>query len=184
MRPLDPLLAVRERPALVERAVRSALIDAVQWRLGGGSAPSRAAFGAAAVAVARPGAARANVDAAGRLALAAATERAATRFFASSLGRRLMTVPSAQLVAAPYSKGGADVAVRDAAQRLHLISLTALRLPLDIAARARAVAACAALAPQDGLAPVRIHLYSLWTGKRYVCSRRLTPAGAALRRSA
>ncbi len=170
---LDRLGAIRERPALVERAVRTALIDAMKWRLGGGGAPAENSFAFAAAAAARgelsascAGSAQ-RPDAAGLARVAAA---AAVRFFRSPLGKRLLTLPREQIAATATNKGGADVAIRDRAGHLHLIALTTLRRPLDISARARDVARNTTIAPQDGLAAVRIHMYSLVTGIRHESS--------------
>ncbi len=168
---LDRLDAIRARPALIERAVRTALIDAMKWRLGGGGAPAENSFAFAAAAAARQELSRdvtAQRPDAASAARAAAT--GAVRFFRSPLGKRLLTLPPANIAATAATAGGADVAIRDSAGRLHLIALTTLVRPLDIGARARDVARKTTIAPRDRLSAVRIHMYSLITGLRHESS--------------
>ncbi len=184
MRTLDTLLTIRERPVLVERAVRSALVEAMRWRLGGGAAPNRSAFGFAAVAAVRQAAAPVGVAAAVRLELATVTERAAIRFYSSLLGMRLMSVPARQITCAPGISPGTDVAVRDRANHLHLIALTALAWPLEIGELVSRLADESGFPPQDRLAPLQIHVYSLRTGVRHQYRRIPGPALRALARSA
>lgn len=169
---LARLDAIRARPALIERAVRTALIDAMKWRLGGGGAPAENSFAYAAAAAARQdalacGFAAQRTDVAN---LARAAAAAAVRFFRAPLGKRLLALPLTQIVASAAPAGGADVAIRDRAGRLHLIALTTLVRPLDISARAREVAGKSTLAPRDRLSAVRIHMFSLVTGRRHESS--------------
>ena len=169
--PFDRLGAIRARPVLVEFAVRTALVDAMKWRLGGGAPPAENSFAYAAAAAARQELSRSRGATAHRndaTSLARTAATAAASFFRSPLGRRLMTLPQSQITAtAAGVVGGADVAIRDAGGRLHLIALTALARPLEIGARAHDVARSTPLAPRDRLCAVRIHMYSLVTGMRH-----------------
>ena len=170
---IDRLDAIRARPALIESAVRTALLDAMKWRLGGGAPPAQHSFAFAAAAAARQELSRScggttpRIDAA---SAARAASAAAVRFFRAPLGKRLMTLPHAQIVVAAATTGGADVAIRDGAGRLHLIALTTLVHPLDIGARARDVARNTPLAPKDRISAIHIHMYSLVTGVRHESS--------------
>lgn len=169
----DRLDAIRTRPALVERAVRTALIDAMKWRLGGGGAPAENSFAFAAAAAARQelslsrGATAPRPDTA---SVARAAAAAAVRFFRAPLGKRLLTLPRAHITATGVTAGGADVAIRDITGRLHLIAITTLQRPLDISARARDVVCKTTIAPRDRLSGIRIHMYSLVTGMRHESS--------------
>jgi hypothetical protein len=166
----DTLNAIRAEPALIEHAVRTALVDAMKWRLGGGTPPNENAFAFAAVAAARQERAGSNVALAQRsepATLRGAAAAAALRLFRAQLGKRLMTLPSAQIVRTGDTDCGADVVVRDTGGRLHLIALTALSRPLDISARAREVAEQTHVAARDRLSSVRVHMFSLATGARF-----------------
>ena len=179
----DTLAAIAHRPAAIEYAVRTALVEAMKWRLGGGAPPAENAFAYAAVAAVRQ--ARWAPDSASQRAATARTAAtAAVRFFRSPLGKRLMSVPAARLVGTGVTDEGADVALRDSAQRLHLVALTMLVRPLDINARAREVYEATLIAPRDRLAPVRLHLYSLATGVRHESGDRLARSERAIARSA
>ena len=165
---VDRLDAIRARPALIERAVRTALVDAMKWRLGGGGPPAENSFAFAAASAARqelllPCGAAKRLDSA---SVARAAAAAAVRFFRAPLGKRLLTLPCAQIASTEARYGGADVAIRDRAGRLHLIALTTLRRPLEIGARAHDVARHTTIAPRDRLTGVRIHMFSLVTGTR------------------
>jgi hypothetical protein len=160
----DALGAIRSRPAVIEYAVRTALVEAMTWRLGGGKPPDEGAFACAAMAAARQEAWRgpaALVD------TSAAVHARALRFFRSPLGRRLINLPQAQIVRTGAGRCAADVVVRDRQERLHLIALTVLRRPLDIGDFARRLSEETLVAPRERLSPLRIHVYSLATGIRY-----------------
>jgi hypothetical protein len=166
----DTLYAIRAEPALIEHAVRIALVDAMKWRLGGGAPPNERAFACAAVAATRQDRARSNVAPAQRSELAMrrrAAAAAALRLFRAQLGKRLMTLPHGQIVRTGSMDFGADVVIRDTGGRLHLIALTALSRPLDIGARARQVAEQTHVAARDRLSSVRVHMFSIATGTRY-----------------
>ena len=167
MRRLDSLSAIAARPALIEFAVRAALVEAMTWRLGGGAPPSEVAFTCAAVAAARQRAATTAVPPASVPEISRATARAAQRFFRAPLGRRMLTLPAKQIAVIPEGRGGPLAIVRDGANHLHAIELTALRHPLEIGARAHGVAAEIGVAPHERLLPIRVHVFSLVTGRRY-----------------
>jgi hypothetical protein len=170
----DRLARVKARPSLVEHAVRSAVREAIAWRIGGGSAPSTAAFVGAAIAAARPALHAAGADASEYTRTLTAVQRVAHRFIASSLGRRLMNVPASRLAQPPYAVRGADVLVRDGARRLHAIVVTARPSTFDAGRAATLIAETTPLASADRLTPLTVHVFSLATGRRRTFQRHAT----------
>jgi hypothetical protein len=168
---MDRLQHAKFRPKFVESAVRSALRDAVAWRIGGGAAPSADAFGAAAVAAARLALDTADGDLAERARALAAVGRAARRFTASALWRRLTELPAARFLRVPHCARGPEVVVRDRRRRLHAITLSVRADTLAASNVATCVAAATPLGAADRLAPVSVHVFSLVTGRRYTFQR-------------
>jgi hypothetical protein len=168
---MDRLQRAKFRPLFVEDAVRTALRDAIAWRIGAGSAPSSDAFVAAAVASARLALDAADCDSAERSRTLAAVQRAAKRFTASALCRRLMSVPPYRFLRLAREAHAADVIVRDAARHLHAVALTVRGDAFEAGRFATRVAQSTPLAAADRLAPLTIHVFSLADGTRHMFER-------------
>ena len=177
---MDRLQRVKCRPGLVEDAVRTALRDAIAWRLGGGVAPGDDAFTAAAVASARLDLDALDGDPDERSRALAAVARAARRFAATALCRRLMAVPAARFLRL-REPGATDAMVRDRRGRLHAIVLTIRSDALETARLATQIASAVALPVPDRLAPLTIHVLSLSGGYRHVFVRDLPSSSAHTR---
>lgn len=167
----DPLALAKARPLLIEDAVRTALRDAIAWRIGGGSAPSVDAFAAAAVVAARQSLDASGSDAAERSRSLTAVQAVAQRFAASSLGRRLMSVPASQFVRLAWNRHGPDAIVRDRRRRLHAVALRLEADALDAGRTATAVVVATPLPVADRLSPVMVHVFALATQRRYTFER-------------
>jgi hypothetical protein len=168
---IDRLAHAKDRPLLIEVAVRTALRDAIAWRIGGGGAPNAQAFAAAAVACARQELDQIGADSAERSRTLAAVQFAAKRWTASALGRRLMTVPASQFVRLAPARRGSDAIVRDRRRRLHAIRLKLKPGALDAGRAAREIADATCLAAADRLNPLTVHVFSLATGQRWTFER-------------
>jgi hypothetical protein len=108
-------------PTIVESAVRAALADALTVRRMRLAEVDARTFGNRALAFLRDSHELAQpLDELAGHELEVATVHAASRFFASKLARRLFTIESARLAAAPP---GADAAVRDSRGRLHIVRI-------------------------------------------------------------
>jgi hypothetical protein len=155
----DRLSFMLRTPALVESVVRESLRRALAARRVRDEPPDVRSFSNLALLVLERRAGASAADPVGRHELEAATLRAAARFAASGLARRLFRIPRARVAPGPP---GTDVAVRDARGRLHLVRLETFRTPderlaaLDVAAKA---------APRQPLdEPPAIHFFSLLDG--------------------
>jgi hypothetical protein len=168
---MDRLQRAKFRPLFVEDAVRTALRDAVAWRIGGGSAPHADAFAAAATAAARLALDAVDGDSAERSSTLAAVQRAARRFTASPLCRRRKHVPASRFVRLPRTALGADVIVRDRQQHLHAVALTIRGDALETGHIATRVASATPLPAGDRLSPLTVHVFSLATGRRRTFQR-------------
>jgi hypothetical protein len=164
----------KARPFFVEDAVRTALRDAIAWRIGGGGAPRAEAFVAAAIAAARLGLDALDCDSVECSRTLAAVQRAARRFAISALGRRLMTVPAAQFLRLPRVAHGPDAIVRDRRRRLHAISLTARCGAFDAGQIASRSARATPLSVVDRLTPLTVHVFSLATAQRHTFVREVS----------
>lgn len=168
---VDRLARAKARPLHIESAVRIALGDAMAWRIGGGSAPTPAAFAAAAVAHARQVLDSSNFDTTERSRTLSAVQLTAKRFAASALCRRLMTVPAAQIVRLPPAAHGPDAVVRDRRRRLHAVTLKLDPDAFEAGRTATLIAGATAVAVADQLSPLTIHVFSLATGQRQAFER-------------
>ncbi len=154
-----------EAPALVERAVRASFAEALRWRCGGGARRELGALVAVALAAVKDEPAWYRLDAASRMRLLRGTARAIRRVAESRLGRRLLALAPERFVRVPNARHP-DPIVRDAAGRLHLVSIVRLRDPLALAERAGVLGAEFAKLGHGTLAPGTIHLLSLADGRR------------------
>jgi len=177
----NDLERAKARPRRVEAAVRSALGDAVAWRIGGGAAPGATAFATAAIANARLQLDTAGADRVEQSRVLAAVGWAAGRFARSALCRRIMTVPATRFVRAPGGPHGPDVLVRDRRGRLHAVIITARCNGLEAARIATAAAAAIPLPSLHVLTPMTVHVYALATGVRHSCTRDVGQGGGRLR---
>lgn len=168
---MDRLQRAKFRHLFVEDAVRTALRDAIAWRIGGGAAPRPEAFAAAAAAAARLALDAADADMEERSRTLAAVARAARRFCASALGRRLMTLPAARFVRLPRRPQGPDAIVRDRRRRLHAIVLTLRGDALDAGDVATRAAAATTLSNADRITALTVHVFSLATAARHTFER-------------
>jgi hypothetical protein len=168
---MDPLEQAKSRPLFVEEAVRTALRDAVAWRIGGGQAPSAHAFTGAAIASARIALDAIDASPAERSRTLTAVQRVAERFTRSALYRRVMLVPSARFVRLLRGTHDADVIVRDRRRRLHAIVLTVARDAFDAGRIATRIASATSLGVGDRLNPLTVHVFSLGTGHRLTFER-------------
>jgi hypothetical protein len=168
---MDRLQRTKFRPSLVEYAVRTALRDAVAWRIGGGSTPHPDAFVAAAVAAARLRLDALDCDSGERSGALSAVHLAARRFSRSALCRRLMRLPTARFFCLRQAGRGADVIVRDRRRRLHAIALTVANDLLAAGKIATQMAAKTPLPAADRLTPLTVHVFSLVTARRYTFER-------------
>jgi hypothetical protein len=168
---MDCLEQAKLRPLFVERAVRTALRDAVAWRIGGGRAPSADAFIGAAVASARLALDAIDGTPGERSRTLAAVQRVARRFTASALYRRVMQVPAARFVRLQRGARDADVIVRDRRRRLHAIVLSVRRDAFDAGRIATQIASATSPGVGDRLNPLTIHVFSLVTGHRLTFER-------------
>jgi len=168
---MDPLEQAKSRPLFVEEAVRTALRDAVAWRIGGGQAPSAQAFTGAAVASARIALDAIDGSPDERSRTLAAVQRVAERFTRSALYRRVMHVPAARFVRLRCGAHDADVIVRDRRRRLHAIGLTVVRDAFDAGRIATRIALATSLNAGDRLNPLTIHVFSLGSGHRFTFER-------------
>jgi len=168
---MDPLEQAKSRPRFVAEAVRTALRDAVAWRIGGGRAPSAQAFIGAAVASARIALDTIDASPGECSRTLAAVQRVAERFTRSALYRRVMHVPAARFVRLQRGAHDADVIVRDRRRRLHAIVLTVVRDAFDAGRIATRVALATSLGIGDRLNPLTIHVFSLGTGHRLTFER-------------
>jgi hypothetical protein len=175
----DRLAQAKSRPRLIERAIATALHDAVAWRIGGGSAPTGRAFETAAVAAARLTLDAACCDPADRSPALADVQNLARRFAASALYRRVMTVPTAQFLRLPPVSGGPVVVVRDRRRRLHAIALTIRRDAIETIGIASRLARVTPLASTDRLTPLTVHVFSLSSGQRHMFVRDVSSGGDA-----
>ncbi len=171
---IDRLALAKARPILCEDAVRTALRDAIAWRIGGGGAPNGAAFAAAAVAAARQSLDAAAADSLERSQTLGTVQAGAERLSASALGRRLMSVPVLQFVRLPPAADAADAIVRDGKKRLHAIVLRLAPDPFEAALTATAIARSTPLSVSDRLGPLTIHIFDLGTGHRLTFVREVT----------
>ncbi len=178
MTSMDRLQRVKFRPLLVENAVRTALRDAIAWRIGGGAAPSADAFAAAAAASARLALDAAYCDSSERSRTLTAVQRAARRFTGSALCRRLMILPASRFLRLADETHAADVALRDARRRLHAVTLTVRDGTLEAGRFATRVAQSTPLAAADRLTPLTVHVFSLSTGIRLSFERDVSAFGA------
>jgi len=165
---VDRLEHAKARPTFIEDAVRTALRDAIAWRIGGGSAPSADALVAAAVAAARLGLDAIESDSSERSRTLTAVQNAAKRLGTSALCRRLMKVPASQFLRLPRTAHGPDVIVRDRRRRLHAIVLTVRRDAFAAGNIATRAARATPLSVGDRLTPLSVHVFSLATANRYV----------------
>jgi len=154
-----------EAPAVVERAVRASFAEALRWRCGGGARPELGAIVAVALAAIKDEPAWSRLDAASRMRLLRGTARAVRRVVESRLGRRLLALAPERFVRVPSARTP-DPIVRDAAGRLHLVSIVRLHDPLALAERAGILGAEFAGLGRATLAPGTIHLLSLADGRR------------------
>jgi len=159
----DRLSFLLRTPALVESVVRETLRRALAARRSRDEPPAVRDFSNLALLVLerRTGAAArtGDTDPVGRHELEAATLRAAAAFAASSLARRLFRIPRGRISA---GTSGADLAVRDARGRLHLVRLETFRTPEE---RLVAVDVMAKTAPRQPLGErPAIHFFSLLDG--------------------
>jgi len=123
----DRLSFILRTPALVESVVREALRRALAARRLADEPPDVRAFSNLALLVLeRRTGAPGQTDPVGRHELEAATLRAAARFAASGLARRLFRIPRGRISKGPP---GADVTVRDARGRVHVVRLETFRTP-------------------------------------------------------
>lgn len=178
------LAQAKARPMLIEHAVRTALRDAIAWRIGGGVAPNVDAFAAAAVAAARQALDTGTADALERSLTLGPVQSGAKRLSASVLGRRLMSVPASRFVRLSSALDGPDVIVRDRRRRLHAIVLRTNPDALDAGRTATAIANTTPLPGADRLGPLTIHIFCLATGQRYTFEREIThvrDAGTSVR---
>jgi hypothetical protein len=183
-RNMDRLQQAKSRPLLVEDAVRTALRDAIAWRIGGGRPPSADAFVGAAVASARLAIDVLEGDSAERSRTLAAVQRGAHGFTHSALFRRLMKLPAAQFLRLARGPHDADVIIRDRRRRLHAITLTVTHDALEAGRIASRVAAATPLSVVDRLTPLTVHVFSLATAQRHaferdVCERPANQPGIA-----
>jgi hypothetical protein len=146
--------------------VKTALRDAVAWRMGGGHAPSPDAFVAAAVAAARLALDTVDANSEERSRTLAAVQHVARRFTATALFRRIMVLPAARFVRLTPSRGDAEAVVRDRRRRLHAIVLTLEHDAFDAGRIATQVALATPLSAGDRLSPLTIHVYSLLSARR------------------
>ncbi len=181
---VDPLEQAKSRPFVIEAAVRSALRDAVAWRIGGGRAPSSDAFIAAAVASARLALDALDGGSGERSRTLAAVQRVARGFTTSAIYRRLMQLPAARFLRLDRSARDADVIVRDRQRRLHAIALNIRDDAFDAGRIATQIALETPLPVGDRLNPLTIHVYFLMTAQRLTFERDVwvpsaTPQGIA-----
>jgi hypothetical protein len=168
---MDCLEQAKSRPLFVEEAVRTALRDAVAWRIGGGQAPSVQAFIGAAIASARIALDAIDAKPGERSRTLTAVRRVAERFTRAALYRRVMQVPAARFVRLARDVRDADVIVRDRRRRLHAIVLTVARDAFDAGQIATRIALTTSLGVGDRLNPLTIHVFSLGTGHRLTFER-------------
>ena len=181
---VDRLERAKSRPAIIEAAVRTALRDAIAWRIGGGDAPSPAALTTAAVAAARLTLDVTNGDSAERSRTLAAVAHAARAFAAGRFCRRLMTVPASRFIRLPRTFASPDVVVRDRRGHLHAIALSVRCDAFNAGAIAEDVARSTPVAAADRLMPLTVHVVSLATQQRHTFERDvLTNANAAAGRA-
>jgi hypothetical protein len=180
---MDCLEQAKSRPLFVEEAVRTALRDAVAWRIGGGQAPSAEAFVGAAVASARLALDALDGTPDERSRTLAAVQRIARRFTTSALYRRVMQLPAARFVRLQRGARDADVVVRDRRRRLHAIVLTVRRDAFDAGRIATQTALATSLGVGDRLNPLTVHVFSLATNQR-LCFERDVFAGPPQRSGA
>jgi len=156
----DRLSFLLRTPALVERVVREALRRALAARRLRDEPPDVRSFSNLALLVLeRRTGTSAGTDPVGRHELEAATLRAAAAFAGSSLARRLFRIPRERLTPGP---AGADVTVRDARGRLHLVRLETFRTPDE---RLAALDAAVKAAPGTSLGErPAVHFFSLLDG--------------------
>lgn len=183
----DRLSFLLRTPALVEGVVREALRRALAARRSRDEPPDVRDFSNLALLVLerRVGAsdrsARTDEDAGagpadpvGRHELEAATLRAAAAFATSSLARRLFRIPRGRISAGPR---GADLAVRDARGRLHLVRLETFRTPEE---RLVALDVMTKTAPRQPLGErPAIHFFSLLDGTFRSYPSSIKAAGSA-----
>lgn len=168
---MDRLEQAKSRPVFVAEAVRTALRDAVGWRIGGGAAPNADAFVGAAVASARLALDAVDCATGERARTLAAVQGLAKRFTASALYGRLMQVPAARFVRFGRGDRAADVIVRDRRRRLHAIVLMIPRDAFDAGRIATRIALTTPLSVADRLNPLTVHVFSLATGHRLTFER-------------
>jgi hypothetical protein len=169
----DRLGQAKARPALVENAVRTALREALMWRIGGGRAPNSEALVAGALATARCSLDVLDCDRAERSRTLAAVGNAARRFASSALCRRLMAVPAAQFFRLPNSPHGPDAIIRDRRGRLHAVVITAGGDAFEAGEIAGRVARATALPRGCRLTPLNVHVFSLASAQRHLFQRDL-----------
>ncbi len=175
---MDRLEQAKSRPAVIEGALRSALRDAIAWRIGGGRPPSPEAFIGAAIASARSTLDALDSGSDERSRTLAAARRVAQRFTASALYRRLMQVPTARFLRLDRSAHHADAIVRDRRQRLHAIVLTVRHDAFDAGRLASQIARATPLSASDRLNRLTVHVFSLRTAQRFTFERDVCPLAA------
>jgi hypothetical protein len=189
----DRLSFILRTPSVVESVVREALREALAARRLRDDPPDVRTFCNLALLAlerrTRGTSARtdrtsetARTDPVGRHELEAATLRAAACFASSSLARRLFRIPPERLAPGPR---GADLTVRDARGRRHLVRLETFRTPDERLAALDAAAKSAASHPLRE--PPAIHFFSLLDGtfRSYPSTARaITPGNPRVRRVA
>ncbi len=159
------LAFARDCTEIAERALRLSIAEALRWRSGGGPSPSDDAFVTATLAAIREMPDWSSLDGRTRLLFNRRLESAARRYIASPLGRRLRSLPIERLLRTPNA-ANPDILLRDARGEVHLVVVTSLRDPLELAERARSIEARTEVPLGSRLSPLTIHLYSLKTGRR------------------
>ncbi len=159
----DRLSFLLRTPGLVEGVVREALRRALAARrLRDEPADVRSFANLALLVLERRSVGDpAGVDPVGRHELEAATLRAAACFAGSKLGRRLFRIPLARLGPGPR---GADLTVRDARGRAHLVRLETFRTAEERLAAADALLRAVELRPLGSELPA-LHFFSLLDGR-------------------
>ncbi len=163
----DRLARAKARPVLVEHVIRTALRDAIAWRIGGGAAPESEALGAAAVVATRQLLDARAADVAELSRTLSAVQAAARTFTQSKLWHRLMSVPTSRFIRLEPDASGPDAIIRDRHGRVHVVALRFTGDAFAAGSAALHVAQSTRLAAADRLAPLHVHIFCLRTKRRH-----------------
>jgi hypothetical protein len=170
MTQINDFARLQLRPAIVLSSVRAALRETITWRKLGGHTPTKATFKNIAVASLPRTLHTEEMATPERIRVNLAIQEAAGVFYDSTLGHRLMCMPT-QNIEISGGLAPSDCLVIDLHRRAHRIALTMSPSVLEASALATRIANEPKSVLDTGVLLLTVHILSLTTGKRMVFSR-------------